>query len=117
MNHYNPDVVSDPVIGLHPYEPEPAVLEAAPVYLPAQRVVRPDEQAPIEVRAMEDGARALLAYSTLDQLISCCGGHQPWAKIRGGDVHDIQRQCEADIVLWDHALPEELRRTKEEIDG
>ncbi|SEB45678.1 hypothetical protein SAMN04489727_1902 [Amycolatopsis tolypomycina] len=117
VDHYRPDVVTEPVLGIHRPEPEPAMLEAAPVYLPAQRVVRPDQQAPVETRALADGTRAVLAYSTLEQLIACCGEHQPWAQVRGRDMHDIQQQCEADVVLWDHALPDELRRTKEDLDG
>ncbi|WP_328442884.1 SAV_915 family protein [Amycolatopsis sp. NBC_00438] len=117
MDHYRPDVVTDPVLGIYRSEPEPVTLEAAPVYLPAQRLVRPDEPVPVEVRALPDGTRALLAYSSLKQLIACCGEHQPWAQVRGRDVHEHQRDCDADVILWDHALPSELQRTKESLDG
>jgi len=117
VNQYEHEVITDPVIGVHRVEPESPVLEAAPVYLPAQRVVPPGQPAPVEIRVLEDGTRAMLAYSTLDQLIACCGEYQPWAKVRGCDIHDIQDQGDADVVLWDHALPDGLRRTKEEPDG
>lgn len=84
------------------------------VYISSQRLGPGAEEVNLELRPMQDGRLALLAYSSLDLLIAGCGEHQPWIAVPVNRVHDCQQQSGADVVLWDLELPEEMRHAPEE---
>ncbi|WP_197687538.1 SAV_915 family protein [Mycobacterium sp. MS1601] len=48
------------------------------VYLPCAEKVDDPHAARVDMRRVQDGRTALLAYSNLDQLRHCCGEHQAW---------------------------------------
>ncbi len=50
-----------------------------------------------------------MAYSSLDTLVECCGGQQPWVAVRPDELADFVRRSEADGYLWDSAIPEEYQ--------
>ena len=82
--------------------PVPPVL-----YLP----VRPGSPAgapEIEMRVLEDGRTALLAYTALDRLGRCCGPHQSWVLYRTEELAALDATSPYDVVLLDQLLPEEL---------
>lgn len=84
------------------------------IYVPCRRVQQGDQEAYLELRPMEDGRVAMLAYSSLDHLLEGCGEAQPWVAIRPSNVSEYESQSGADMVIWDTALPEELRHGNEE---
>lgn len=80
-------------------------------YLPTDRAST-DDDVELELRDTTDGHRALLAFSSLDQLVAGCGDGQPWIAVHGENVADIKARSGSDVVLWDAALPLEDRRTR-----
>ncbi|GAA4861369.1 SAV_915 family protein [Saccharopolyspora cebuensis] len=81
------------------------------VYLPTNRAST-DADVELELRDADDGNRALLVFTSLEQLVQGCGDGQPWVAVPGGHVDDIKARSGADVVLWDAALPVEDRRTR-----
>ncbi len=69
------------------------------------------ERAEIEMRQLEDGRVALMAYSALDRLEFCCGPHQPWVLYRTDELDTLKVLSPYDVVLFDQPLPDELRYT------
>jgi hypothetical protein len=92
-----PDVIGGQYAGWE----EDATPELA--YVPATVVA---EEVAFELRRTAEGGLALPAYSTLDDLVRCCGPHQRWVSVRTEGVAECARACGADVVLWDVALPE-----------
>jgi len=80
------------------------------LYVPCARdVVDPDE-IEVEYRTTRDGREALLVYSALDRLHSCCGAGQPWFLMPTLKLDTLHGVRPFDLVLLDVVLPEELRR-------
>ncbi|MBE9376399.1 hypothetical protein IQ251_18260 [Saccharopolyspora sp. HNM0983] len=88
---------------------EPAVV----VYVPCERVLRGDTEVTVELRQLEDGRTAVLAYTSLDALVENCGDLQPWASLPSDKVQHIQESSGAEVLLWDAALPAEQRKDSE----
>ncbi|WP_280761589.1 SAV_915 family protein [Prescottella agglutinans] len=61
----------------------------------------------MELRRLPDGRLALPAYTSLDQLVNCCGGHQPWAAVDDDGLREVRRSTGYDVVLLDAELPPE----------
>lgn len=78
------------------------------VYVPAR--LDPAACGPVlEVRELADGRRAMTVYSSMDRLIRCCGGGQPWLTFDSGWLPVLQQGEEFDVVLVDVDLPVELQ--------
>ncbi|WP_305093349.1 SAV_915 family protein [Prescottella sp. R16] len=77
------------------------------LYLPITG--RPGAMAQLELRRLPDGRLALPAYTTLDQLVTCCGPHQPWASVDDTGLRDVAQTTGYDTVLLDAELPAEAR--------
>lgn len=110
----SPENVAPSVFGaahMDPLDGEEQLPET--VYLPAERITDPNQPVTLELRALTDGTTAMLAY-TLDSLVASCGRGQPWIAVAGGAVEDLQQRSEADVVLWDAAVPLEQRRAEGE---
>lgn len=88
---------------------EPAV-EA---YVPCERVLRGDTEVTVELRRLQDGRTAVLAYTSLDALVESCGDLQPWVSLPSDEVHEIQQRSGAEVLLWDAALPSDQRNDSE----
>lgn len=82
------------------------------VYLPCRPTV-PGEAPQIELRRLEDGRVALLAYTALDRMSRCCGPHQPWALYPTEELSALRRSSSYDVVVFDQELPAEVRHTGE----
>jgi hypothetical protein len=105
--------VAPSVIGAEhvaPLDDEEDVPETA--YIPCARVTRGDSDVMVELRDTTDGHRALLTFTSLQQLVDGCGDGQPWVAVKGEQIEDIKARSGADVVLWDAALPAEERRTR-----
>lgn len=90
---------------------DPITLVAGSTFLPGTSDA--DGNAAAEIFSLEDGRLALLAFSSLDRLVSCMGKAQPWVAIKSDfPVERLQMMARADIVLWDTELPLEVRRSE-----
>lgn|SRR5690606_7672775 len=108
--HQGDDQAAPAVIGAD-YVAEANGEEVEPVFVPlAERLLSRDRDVTVELRRLEDGRLAVLAYSSLDSLVASCGDLQPWASLPADKIAEIQQCSGADLVLWDAALPEDQRR-------
>jgi hypothetical protein len=80
------------------------------VYVPCDRVSPGDEELSVDLRPSNDGQVALLVYSALDRLVSCCGPHQPWVVMPTARLDKLGEHTHFDMILLDIAIPDELRR-------
>ncbi|MQA86712.1 MAG: hypothetical protein GEV03_19285 [Streptosporangiales bacterium] len=65
----------------------------------------------LELRNIDDGRVAMLAFSSLEQLVEGCGEEQPWVAVPMDRVDELQRLSGADLVLWNVPLSPELRHS------
>lgn len=73
------------------------------VYLPVESA-DPEAEAVLELRPTEDGQTVMLACSSLDQLVTCCGEYQPWIAMPASAVPGLIANAGADGVVWDQPL-------------
>ncbi|MGI8310326.1 SAV_915 family protein [Saccharopolyspora hattusasensis] len=52
-------------------------------YIPCQRVTKGATDVIVEMRDTTDGQRALLAFTSLQELVDSCGDGQPWVAVPG----------------------------------
>lgn len=81
------------------------------VYLPCAEHVAEPQLATIQMRQTKDGRVALLAYSALDRLHTCCGAGQPWLLTATTSLEGLHAQQPFDLLLLDMVVPEEHRGT------
>lgn len=83
------------------------------VFLPTAAVVHPDDlEMPMPLYDTGDGT-ALVVFSSLETLIEGCGEYQPWIACPADHLAYLQQTSKADVVVWDVALPNELRFTND----
>lgn len=82
------------------------------VYVPSERVTKRDAEVTLELRPTTGGDRALLAFTSLKELVEGCGDGQAWVAVRGEQVDELRERSGADVVLWDAALPVEERKAR-----
>lgn len=82
------------------------------LYLPC-RPGASEGDAEIEMRQLDDGRVALLAYTALDRLAHCCGPHQPWVLYRTEELSALRQASPYDNVVMDQELPRDLWHTGE----
>lgn len=87
-------------------ESEPPVIVPPVLYLPARE--HPEGGVYPEVRKLQDGRQALLAYTALDRLAKACGESQPWILVHTAELGDIQERQPYDVVAFDPQLPTQL---------
>lgn len=87
------------------------------VYVPTQRVRPGDTETTLELRRLQDGQLALMAYTSLDRLVDACGEFQPWALVPAPQVEQIRAAAGFDVVALDVAIPAELRHGAETLDA
>lgn len=80
-----------------------------PVYIATQPVGPQDTTAQVELRQDDAGRLAMLAYSTQGELVERAGEAQAWIAVPKGSLHQVQKDCGAEAVLWDVELPDVLR--------
>lgn len=80
------------------------------VYVPCSPVSPGDEDLSVDLRQTRDGQLALLVYSALDRLVTCCGEQQPWVVLPAADLEKIREKTNFELILLDIEIPEELRR-------
>jgi hypothetical protein len=73
----------------------------ATVYVPSARVRPGDDEVQLVLRRLADGSVVLPAYSSLDELVRCCGEDQPWVALPAGVVEVVPEQVGARAVVLD----------------
>ncbi|PRX47000.1 hypothetical protein B0I33_10697 [Prauserella shujinwangii] len=76
------------------------------VYLPCVEHVRNPQDAVVEYRRTNDHRVALLVYSALDRLQSCCGDDQPWVVCPTTMLAPLMQAVPFDLVLLDVVIPD-----------
>lgn len=103
------DTAQPPVLGLERAGQE-AGQDLQQAYVPCADRVGRNEDVPAELRELADGQVVLLAYSSLEALVECCGEAQPWALVSVAALDEVLEGTAASMVLWDQALPPEQRQ-------
>lgn len=67
--------------------------------------------ASIELRHTDDGKVALIAFSSLDLLVECCGRFQAWVLVSTKHLPKIHAARPYDVIVLDSPLPKGLRYT------
>ncbi|KAA0022476.1 hypothetical protein FOY51_12255 [Antrihabitans cavernicola] len=80
------------------------------VYLPCAEQVDDAAQARVDMRTTRDGRTALLAYSALDRLHTCCGDEQPWVLMPTEALDELQKAHPFQLLLLDVVIPDDQRR-------
>lgn len=80
------------------------------VYVPCSPLSPGDEELSVDLRQTREGTLALLVYSALDRLVTCCGAQQPWVVLPAADLEKIRVKTNFELILLDIEIPEELRR-------
>ncbi len=80
------------------------------VYVPCERPPAPDGELTVDLRRTRDGQLALLVYSALDRLVSCCGPQQPWVVMPTASLEQVNERARFDMILLDMDIPEEHQR-------
>lgn len=78
------------------------------LFLPTAKKPKNFGSAEIELRKTADGKMALVAFSSVQRLVECCGPHQPWALIKSEHLGNVYRAQPYDMILLDSDLPKEL---------
>ncbi|KSZ58134.1 hypothetical protein Z045_13075 [Rhodococcus pyridinivorans KG-16] len=62
-------------------------------------------QVRLEMRTLPDGRLALPAYTSLEELVRCCGTQQPWMGVDNTGLQEVHRTTGYDVVLLDGRQP------------
>lgn len=87
------------------------------MYVPSERLEPGATEVTVELRRTDDARLAVLAYSSLQSLVECCGESQPWVSLPPEKITEVVGESQADVVLWDSHLPGEQRRDTVESGG
>ena len=79
------------------------------LYLPCTEHVQDPRDLVVRYQTTADGRRALLVYSALDRLQTCCGTDQPWFMLPTERLEALHRLDPFDLVLMDLIVPEGSR--------
>ncbi|HET8929448.1 MAG TPA: SAV_915 family protein [Acidimicrobiales bacterium] len=80
------------------------------LYLPCAQAVSDPADAVVDLRYLSDGRMALLAYTALDRLASCCGDMQPWLVVPAQLLPRLRQVYSWDVLVLDMEIPEHERR-------
>ena len=101
---------------VRPLQPPPVTLSGvedptvvplpATVWVPSARVQAGDEDVQLVLRQVEDGPLVLPAYSSLHELVRCCGEDQPWVALPGEVAGAVSAEVGARGVVLDAVFDE-----------
>jgi len=83
-------------------------------YVPIRPRGKTDRQVYVELLPLKDGGTALLAYTSIEELVRCWGPQQHWAGLDEQGLAEIKTATGYQTMLLDEEIPEELRRPKTE---
>lgn len=82
----------------------PSVVMPEHVYVPVADL-DPDAGPRIQARELPDGEVAALAYTTLEELVTCAGEHQPWVLMPSRRLAALRPQLGFDRIVLDLQVP------------
>ncbi|MGH3927517.1 MAG: SAV_915 family protein [Pseudonocardiaceae bacterium] len=85
------------------------------VYVPCSPLTSGDEELSVDLRQTRTGKLALLVYSALDRLVTCCGEQQPWVVLPTANLEKIREQTSFELILLDIDIPDQFRRHNVEV--
>ena len=71
------------------------------VWVPSARVQPGDEDVQLVLRQVAPDLVVLPAYSSLEELVRCCGDDQPWVALPGKVADAVTTQVGAQAVVLD----------------
>jgi hypothetical protein len=80
------------------------------IYLPCVRHVTDPADIEVAYRETKDGRVAVLVYSALDRLKTCCGDEQPWFVLPSLYLETMYEVRPFDLVLLDVVIPDHERQ-------
>jgi SseB protein N-terminal domain len=86
------------------------------VFVPSRPVAPNADRAWPELRRLTDGRLALLAYTSLRELVAACGQHQPWIAVPAKWLVRMQHECRFETVALNMDIPAELRHQSANVD-
>jgi hypothetical protein len=89
-------------------EPSGGGGDAQWVFIPTEPVVEGQPVTP-QLRSMDDGGTALLAYTSLHLLVAGCGPQQAWISAPVEQLETLQSLVGFDVVAVDVELSEDMR--------
>ena len=89
--------------------PAPDGMPPPPVLYVPVRADRDGDLADVAMIKLADGRIALLAYTALDRLLTCCGMEQPWVLMWTTELAGVHEVKPFDVKLLDVVIPEDLR--------
>jgi hypothetical protein len=79
------------------------------LYIPCETETTSTGEVRLSLRTTRDGRVALLAYTALDRLVTCCGPNQPWVLVPTDRMDEIGEGQRFDVVHLDLMVPDEHR--------
>lgn len=79
------------------------------VYVPIAPARFGDDQLEVDLRETRDGRLALLAYSTREELMRCCGERQAWALMPTSGLERVRLETGFQLILLDLEIPQGWR--------
>lgn len=79
------------------------------VFVPADVPSGPDSGAQLQLRHMEDGRLAVLAYTSLELLVAGCGPRQSWIAAPVEELETLQSLAGFDVIAVNVELPQAWR--------
>lgn len=80
------------------------------VYVPCEHPPGDGGELSVDLRRTREGRTALLVYSALDRLVTCCGEEQAWVVLPTAELEQVRRHAPFDMILLDLEIPQEYRR-------
>jgi hypothetical protein len=79
-------------------------------YVPIRPRGVSDTQIYVELLPLKDGGKALLAYTSMEELVRCWGPKQPWGGLDERGLDELKAATGYRVMLLDQEIPLELRR-------
>jgi hypothetical protein len=79
------------------------------LFVPARKVAAGSDRAWPELRTLTDGRLALLAYTSVAELVRACGPHQPWFGVPAAWLPRMGQVCRFETVALNAEIPPDLR--------
>lgn len=86
------------------------------VFVPAERPSDGDSQVRLQLRSMEDGRMAVLAYTSLELLVAGCGPQQAWVAAPTEELENLKSLAGFDVIALNVDLPDDWRVSGEHSD-
>ena len=107
---FEPDVATAPAMIVGTVD-EKAATAVELAYVPTEsQLSHGDESVMVKLIATGEGEVLALAYSSVEELVRCCGFEQPWVAFEVDKIDALPGVTGADALVWNEELPPDLRQ-------